>query len=230
MRWRHSGACAMPRARRPVDFDPHRGGASGTGGFLVKPGQSLAERVAGAVQACFDPALLAAGDVADLSIRQMLEVVQEQGGLQIVRQPFDRQVQSLEFLLVRQRLVGWQLWIGRGVSGGGPLGAWGNRGVQAPRRVALTPAVLVAAEVGDGGEEPSGQVCIRPQAVTLLVEPHEGLRHHVPGFGVLVQVTPSERQQGALPASDQAVECPFVPLLQRPEVGEVVEGGGGQIS
>jgi len=217
--------CPRGSADRCEDIFPRLSGARG---FPEKRRKFSPQVLAGSIQPGFDTAFRAAGDLADLPIAQVLIVVKQEGGLQVVRKAIDGRCQRRERFTLFEHTVRGRTVVRHTV---------GRRhavraivligGVEAHGGMPLPPAMVVVAEIGEDGEEPGRETGVGCQTVFLLVETDKDLRHQIVGVGGVVQVSPRKREERLLPPGHQTVERGVITALKRLKVGTIVVGGRG---
>src|SRR5580700_8692608 len=69
--------------------------------------------------------------------------------------------------------------------------------------MAPNPAVMIAAKIGKGCEEPAGQVAVGPKSEPVLVEPDEEPSDQIVRVGNVLHIAPGEREESPLPAFDE---------------------------
>ena len=82
--------------------------------------------------------------------------------------------------------------------------------------------MMIAAQIGQGGEQPRRQIGFRPQFLPLLMQPEEEFRDQVVGIGGVLHVAPGEREHPPLPSRDQAVQRQVIAVPQEGEIRAVV--------
>ena len=176
-------------------------------------GQFIAQTLSRAVEAGFHTSFRAADDGADLAVGKLFVVVEKQRGLKIVRQAINRLTDRSKCFTLLQRSIGGGAFRRDGFVGRYRCVIDGC--VKADGWVAAAPAIVVVAEIGKRGKQPGGQSGVQPQSVPLLVQPDKRLGDQIIRVGLILNVTPREREQGALPPADQFVQRAVAPFPQR---------------
>lgn len=174
--------------------------------------QVFAQALSGAVEARFHAAFGAVRDRGDFPVGQVFVMVQQERGLEFVREAIDGGAQLGKSFVVlegltRQGRVARQL-IGEG------LARLIVRGVKSCSGVTSPPTVVIMAEMGEDGVEPGGEAGVLAQALPLLVKADECFGDKVLGIGDVLEVAPGEGEEGALPALHDEVEGGVVAVPQ----------------
>ena len=152
--------------------------------------------------------------------------MEDQGDFQIMGQPVDRGPDGGDRFVVHERGVGTRPITGKFPSAAPVVRAIAGS-VQGDRGMTALPAVMVVAEIGEGGEEPRTEFCVGPEAGALLVEANEGLCDQIMRISRVLDIAVGEMMQGPLPAGHQAVERGCFALLERKQTGLIDGGVGG---